>query len=302
MNNKLLKTVALTAGVLTCTAFSTQVNAEEITVKSGDTLWKLAEANHTTIDNIISANHLTSSDYLYIGQTLAIPTTHTVKSGETLWIISQKYNVSIQSLLDLNNLSSTDYLYIGQTLNIKSTSNSQTSTNITSYTVQPGDSLWIISNKFNVTIDQLKNWNNISGSEIYVGQQLSLKQNEQQTASKADQIITTAKQYIGVPYQWGGESPSGFDCSGFVQYVFTKNGVSIPRTTTTQYNAGTSVTSLKPGDIVFFETYKSGPSHDGIYIGNGKFIHASSSHGITISSLSNTYWKPKYLGAKRFLN
>ncbi|MDF2988831.1 MAG: cell wall-associated hydrolase, invasion-associated protein [Eubacterium sp.] len=123
-------------------------------------------------------------------------------------------------------------------------------------------------------------------------------------SSKASAVIATAKNYIGVPYVWGGESPSGFDCSGFTQYVLKKNGISIPRVTSDQYNTGTSVSksNLKVGDLVFFTTYKAGPSHVGFYMGNGKFIHASSSKGVTTSSLDSSYYSSRYIGARRVIN
>lgn len=119
----------------------------------------------------------------------------------------------------------------------------------------------------------------------------------------ASAIIATAKKYIGVPYVWGGSTPSGFDCSGYVQYVFKAHGISLPRTSKEQYGVGTYVSkaNLKAGDLVFFNTEGGGVSHLGIYIGNNQFIHASSSKGVIISSLSNTYWAPRYYGAKRIL-
>lgn len=114
-------------------------------------------------------------------------------------------------------------------------------------------------------------------------------------------LISTSMQYIGVPYVFGGTSPYGFDCSGFVQYVFAKVGVSLPRTADVQFEVGTpvSTTDLRPGDAVFFETYTYGASHVGIYIGDGNFIHASSSRGVTISSLGSAYYSSHYLGARR---
>ena len=123
------------------------------------------------------------------------------------------------------------------------------------------------------------------------------------TKPTAAAIIATAKQYIGVPYVWGGSTPSGFDCSGFVQYVFKAHGVTLPRTSKEQYSVGTYVSkaNLKAGDLVFFETEGNGVSHLGIYIGNNQFIHASTSKGVIISSMSNTYWAPRYYGAKRIL-
>jgi len=123
-------------------------------------------------------------------------------------------------------------------------------------------------------------------------------------AANASAIIATAKAYLGVPYVWGGSSPSGFDCSGFVQYVFAKHGISLPRTSKQQWGVGTAVSksNLLPGDLVFFaNTYTSGVSHLGIYLGSGQFIHASSSKGVIISELSNSYWASHYHGAKRIL-
>lgn len=111
-------------------------------------------------------------------------------------------------------------------------------------------------------------------------------------------IIKEAKKYIGVPYIWGGESPRGFDCSGYIQYVYQQNNIQLPRTVHEIWNVTTSVNKLSVGDFVFYETYQPGPSHMGIYLGNGQFIHAGD-NGVTISKMSTSYWKQRYLGAKR---
>lgn len=112
-------------------------------------------------------------------------------------------------------------------------------------------------------------------------------------------IIQEAKAYIGTPYVWGGTSPSGFDCSGFIQYVYEQHDVVIPRTVNEIWNFSQPIQSPAIGDLVFFETYQPGPSHLGIYLGNGDFIHAGSSRGVEVSNLNNSYWQTRYLGAKR---
>lgn len=121
-------------------------------------------------------------------------------------------------------------------------------------------------------------------------------------SEKSEKIVSVARKYLGVPYKFGGSSPKGFDCSGFLYYVYDKVGIQLPRTAAEQYNTGEAVnkSDLQVGDLVFFETYKPGPSHSGIYVGNNKFIHASASNGISISSINDPYyWSSRYYGAKR---
>lgn len=123
------------------------------------------------------------------------------------------------------------------------------------------------------------------------------------SAEKAREIIDYGKQFMGVNYVFGGASPKGFDCSGFTMYVFNKFGISLPHSAKAQAEIGVAVSKsdLIPGDLVFFETYKPGISHVGIYIGNGNFLEASSSRGIAITSLSSSYYKNRYMGATRVL-
>jgi len=122
------------------------------------------------------------------------------------------------------------------------------------------------------------------------------------SASSATDLVATAKNYIGTPYRYGGTTTAGIDCSAYTQLVFKKSGKSLPRTAGQQYKQGKAVSksNLTTGDLVFFNTSGRGVSHVGIYIGSSKFIHASTSKGVTISSLNDPYyWKSRYVGAKR---
>lgn len=116
-------------------------------------------------------------------------------------------------------------------------------------------------------------------------------------------LIAYAERFIGVRYLWGGTTPSGFDCSGYTQYVFRNSGINLPRVSQDQFNVGTTVSKgdLKPGDLVFFSTYGPGATHVGIFIGGDSMID-SESRGVTVTSLfSNNYWSPRYIGARRVI-
>ena len=117
-------------------------------------------------------------------------------------------------------------------------------------------------------------------------------------SGQGEAVVAYAKQYLNCSYVYGGSSPSGFDCSGFTQYVYSNFGVSLNRTAAAQYSNGTAVTDLQIGDLVMFGP--SGISHVGIYIGGGSFIHAANKErGVTIDTLTSGYYKTNYVGARR---
>lgn len=120
---------------------------------------------------------------------------------------------------------------------------------------------------------------------------------------KGKEIVSRAAKYKGVPYVFGGTTTKGFDCSGYVQYVFKDCKAKLPRLADEQALQGIFVTQkqLRPGDLVFFTTYAAGASHVGIYAGDGQFWSASSSKGVMLSSLKDDYWKQRYYGARRVL-
>lgn len=147
--------------------------------------------------------------------------------------------------------------------------------------------------------------------ELEAKQAEQLMQNKQYVAqtygnlpqANAQSVIAFGEQFMGTPYVWGGTSPSpGFDCSGFIQYVFGHFGISLQRTSESQFAEGVPVAenNLQPGDLVFFSTYAPGASHVGIYIGNGMMLD-SEDMGLVIDNISNSYWGPRYLGARQVI-
>jgi peptidoglycan DL-endopeptidase CwlO len=111
-----------------------------------------------------------------------------------------------------------------------------------------------------------------------------------------------ALDYRGVPYRNGGSDPSGFDCSGFMQYVFRQTGAVLPREVHDQFRIGVEIdrSEIEAGDLVFFETVSRGASHVGLAIGGGEFVHAPSSRGVVrVERLTSTYWARRYVGARR---
>jgi cell wall-associated NlpC family hydrolase len=115
-------------------------------------------------------------------------------------------------------------------------------------------------------------------------------------------ISSTALSLRGAPYRNGGSDPAGFDCSGFVQYVFEQYGIAMPRDVRRQFEVGSIVdtAALEPGDLVFFSTVAPGVSHVGIAVGSDQFVHAPSSSGVVrVERLSAQYWSSRFVGAKR---
>lgn len=132
----------------------------------------------------------------------------------------------------------------------------------------------------------------------YVAERNALSRRE-----AANKLVEYAKQFLGVKYVWSGSTPKGFDCSGFTRYIFKAFGVDLEHSASSQFKSGEEVSKsdLQVGDLVFFSTYKPGPSHVGIYIGSNKFIHASSgSKKVVITDLNSSYYSRRYLGARRF--
>ncbi|MFJ7732538.1 C40 family peptidase [Lysinibacillus sp. NPDC097231] len=170
------------------------------------------------------------------------------------------------------------------------------------YTVKSGDSLWKIANQQGVSLQSLMKWNSLSSSTIHVGQKLNLN-TTQSSASKPSNtnLVQIAKQQLGVKYTFGGAKPStGFDCSGYITYVFNNAGISTARKSAAGfYNTAKKVSTPKVGDLVFFaNTYKAGISHVGIYIGNNQMINASGSK-VNIANVNSAYWKGHFVGYGR---
>lgn len=123
--------------------------------------------------------------------------------------------------------------------------------------------------------------------------------------SEASDIISNGKELLGTPYKFGASGTTGyFDCSSFVQFVFKQSEISLPRSSSEQAHIGNKISksSLSKGDLMFFKTNGKSISHVAIYIGDNKMIHASSSKGVTIDSINNSYWKNKYVTARRVLS
>jgi peptidoglycan endopeptidase LytE len=324
--------IALICGLL----FPGISEAATYTVKSGDSLWAIANTYNTTVAKLQQLNNISGS-LIYPGQALRLDgnaaqnpapsdpkpsepsgTTYKVKSGDSLWAIANRFNTTVAKLQQLNNISGS-LIHPGQVLHVsgKAAQNPAPSDpkpsepskpSGTTYTVKSGDSLWAIANRFNTTVAKLQQLNNISGSLIYPGQKLKVsgQVSENPSRGSSSSIIQTAQRYLGVRYTWGGSTSSGFDCSGLVMRVYSENGITLPRVADAQAKAGTkigSMSQLLPGDLVCFSESGNGyVSHVGIYIGNNQIIHASSSAGkVVVDSLSGSWFQRTFIHGTRVL-
>ncbi|MCH7517478.1 MAG: LysM peptidoglycan-binding domain-containing protein [Candidatus Dadabacteria bacterium] len=301
-------------------------------VKKGDTLGGISSRHGVSVAKIKEASSL-KNNKINVGDVLLIPGTqekstsskYIVVTGDTLGKIGNKFGVSIKELKDTNNLTKND-LYVGMKLVVPSNSKITSSNTRAAkkpaqkksakYVVKRGDTLGLIAKRYGVSVGSLKTANNMRGNGIKAGQKITIpgsaeyRIQKKKTAYSSNNyntkegIIRMAKQYLGAPYKFGGYSfKTGIDCSGYVKKIFSKFNVELPRTARDiYYNAGIRVvkSQLQTGDLVFFRTYASYPSHVGIYMGNNLFIHASSgARKVAITSLDKKYYRNRYIGAKR---
>lgn len=276
-HNSIKLAFALVSGGLATQMVGTAIaHADTVTtVKQGETLKSIAKDNHITVKALAKANHLKTSDELTSNQKINIPDppkTHTVEQGESVSSVAQKYGLKTADVLKWNNLSwSNSTIYIGDKLNLQDPNQPQT----------------------NDTNTQNTNSTKTTATSL-VGN------------TQAERIVNLALQYAnqGIPYVWGGTTPSGFDCSGLVQYVFAQNGISLNRTTVGQEQnvATTDVSSVsdvvnnaRPGDLLFWGQHGAS-YHVAIYIGNGQFVAAPQpGQNVDVENVSN-YFMPSFIG------
>lgn len=289
--------------------------AAAYTVKAGDTLYGIGLRYGVTVQALQEANGITGH-LIYPGQEIVIP-------GAT------KTNRP--------SLPGTETPQKGQseetTPNVLPASPSEPESKLleepnqpqVSHSVQKGECPSTIANRYGISVEALMQANHLTSPLIYPGQILIIPPaakagdpakvsarrpvtndlpSRSFPASLAKKILNYAASFLGTRYVYGGSSPRGFDCSGFVQYVFQSAGFNLPHNAAAQAGYGTPVEkgSLQPGDLVFFSYYGSkGINHVGIYAGNDRFIHASTKEGVKYSSLNQAYYRQNYRGARRLL-
>ncbi|ATW23447.1 C40 family peptidase [Candidatus Formimonas warabiya] len=264
-------------------------------VKASETLSGIASIYHVTVQDIVNYNKLSNPDKLQIGQTLLIPgknnnlstppaknnegaadgtqyEKYVVKARDTFTSIARTEGVAIADIIAANKTVNPNALQIGQTLLIPVSKQNQS----------------LASRKDDRTHDD--NDNNGNDPE------------EAEADDLAAEIIDYAEEFLGYPYSYAASGPDSFDCSGFIRFVFSHFEIDLPHSSADQADEGDRVKQrdLIPGDLVFFKTSGRGISHVGIYIGDGDFIHASTtSKGVIISALSEEYYESRYVTARR---
>ena len=224
---------------------------------------------------------------LVLSISLAWAGSYTVQPGDTLWSIAQKHGIAVESLILANNLQSS-YLQAGQELTIPEV-----------YTVAKDDTLWRLAKNYGTSVDEIKRLNRLQSNSLQVGQRLIIisEQQEQAVGLKAASL---ARSLLGKPYNYGGNGPDAFDCSGYVGFVYRQLGVELPRTAAAQWSSLSPANPAAPGDLVFFSFSGRSIDHVGIYLGEEQFAHANShKNRVVIESLSLPWYKKAFRGIRR---
>ncbi|MEO4054156.1 LysM peptidoglycan-binding domain-containing protein [Solibacillus sp. CAU 1738] len=302
--------------------------AASYTVQKGDTLSKIAKAHNTTIQQLKRWNNL-KSDHIFVEQKLIIASagskppatnivhnpishnkqegqvtntvevdtqTYKVQKGDTLTKVAKKYNVTVASIKEWNNLNS-DSIFVGQILKFGKEEVEETNTN------SPVDEVTESDNDVGGQFTEQE----IISADTQIASQLAKEtvltyEPGGEGQAKYESVLALAQGLVGTPYMYGGNTVDGFDCSGFVKYVYANTGMPIIRKSSLNYflQDTTIVQNPVPGDLVFFKnTYISNISHMGIYIGDNEFIHAGGA-GVEVSNVTNPYWQDRFVAFKRF--
>ncbi len=292
-------------------------------IQPGDTLAGIAAQFQTTVADLLAANGLSDPNLLIVGQTIQVPAPvhqHVVQPGETLAAIAAQEHVDLGTLVDLNGMVDPNVLSAGQVLLVPTDSHAIASAPAPKPTTEPTPEPTATqppaptptptqppaTPAATATPTPTSKPAKPAASPTPARTATPSPTPRPAVAGKAvkGDLAATALSLQGAPYVWGGSSPSaGFDCSGFVWYVAQQAGLSVGRGLQQQYDAGShpKQSKLKRGDLVFFQnTYMPGLSHDGIYLGDGQFIHAADEQdGVTISNLNDDYWSAHWYGATR---
>jgi LysM repeat protein len=279
-------------------------------LKKNETLATLAHKYHVSIAELKSVNNIAGSQ-VKRGTVLIIPVhtaetdkrsvvetaTYKARKGDTLTKISRKTGVSVFELKRLNNLTR-NQVKAGQIIALREAQPNE----------KDGADVKVASaRKLHLRHPDLfseKEYENTLAELVEPEQGLvvDLQKSAELNPNNVKLLKKSAFGFLGTRYRFGGTTKRGLDCSSFVQHVFKELDVSLPRTAREQFEVGNKVSSvdLQKGDLVFFRTYASFPSHVGIYLGNNRMIHASSrDRRVVISALNTPYYRSRFLGAKR---
>jgi peptidoglycan endopeptidase LytE len=301
----------LSVSLLTIFISSTIYADTTYTIRKGDNPFRLARKFKVSAKKIIQVNNLRPEN-LKPGTRIIIPSQKNILSHKEKLIRRQGKELGHGQQMLLNR------------------------TGPRTYTVRRGDNIYKIARRFDVDIDELRDINVLETDIIKPGQKILLEpelepeeikayeailsktrnENGEKQVSESEELNVEglsikekltlfAEKLLNIPYRFGGSSLLGIDCSAFVQKVYSLIGINLPRSAREQFAEGDPVDKgeLSIGDLVFFRTYASFPSHVGIYLGNNLFIHASSkSKKVTINSLETPYYLKRFIGAKRLIN
>lgn len=278
-------------------------------VKKHETLYSLAKKYNVTVEELKAANNL-GGNSVKPRLLLVIPPrsvsegksasagadakVYKVRKSESLRRIARKTGVSVAELKRLNGLKGSQ-VKAGKVLVLKESAPASDEPKVK------------VARKLQLRHSDLFNEKDYEQSLQELAllepeQQVDLSKNTELKVDSIKELKKSAYGFLGTRYRFGGSSRSGIDCSSFVQHVFKELEVSLPRTAREQFEVGSAVApgDLQKGDLIFFATYASYPSHVGIYLGNNKMIHASSrDRRVVISSLNTSYYRSRFLGAKR---